>query len=142
MTYETKWKQTIIKSFRLSPALLSMVETECRVQRTQFSKFARDRDRRARPPEARRKTSCRIEESFRLVRSLSLASRYFQVMPWRRITVPMAVLWRGEGGQPHIAPTGDLAGVLQALVTTTITMHHRADILGIPHATSCVPQAR
>ena len=102
----------------------------------------RDRDRRARPPEARRKTSCRIEESFRLVRSLSLASRYFQVMPWRRITVPMAVLWRGEGGQPHIAPTGDLAGVLQALVTTTITMHHRADILGIPHATSCVPQAR
>jgi hypothetical protein len=38
---ETKWKQTIIKSFRLSPALLDMVETECRVQRTQFSKFVR-----------------------------------------------------------------------------------------------------
>jgi hypothetical protein len=41
LTYENKWKQTIIKSFRLSPALLAMVETECRVQRTRFSKFVR-----------------------------------------------------------------------------------------------------
>ena len=41
LTYEAKWKQTIIKSFRLSPALLDMIDTECRVQRTHFSKFVR-----------------------------------------------------------------------------------------------------
>jgi hypothetical protein len=67
-------------------------------------------------------------------------------MPRRRgevasIAVRMVVRWRGEVGRPHIAPTGDLAGVLKALVTTTITTHHRADILGIHHATSCAPDA-
>jgi hypothetical protein len=87
-----------------------------------------------------KETLCRIEESFPFVRSLPLASQLFQLMPRRRgevayIAVPMVVRWRGEGGRPHIAPTGDLAGVLQALVITTITMHHRADIIGIPHAT-------
>ena len=38
---ETKWKQTILKSFRLSPALLDMIETECRVRGTQFLEFMR-----------------------------------------------------------------------------------------------------
>jgi hypothetical protein len=41
LTYETKWKQTIIKSFRMSPALLNLVEAECRAKRTRFSKFVR-----------------------------------------------------------------------------------------------------
>jgi hypothetical protein len=41
LTYETKWKQTIIKSFRLSPALLASIEAECRVRGTQFSEFMR-----------------------------------------------------------------------------------------------------
>jgi hypothetical protein len=41
LSYKNKWKQTIIKSFRLSPALLDMIEAECRVKRTRFSKFVR-----------------------------------------------------------------------------------------------------
>src|SRR5215472_10735580 len=86
---------------------------------------------------------CPIEKSFPLVRSLAWASRLFQVIPRRRgkaaiITVPVAVQWLGEGGRPHIGPTGNLAGVLQAFVTTSITMHQHADIIGIPHATSFV----
>jgi hypothetical protein len=41
VTYETKWKQTEIKSFRLSPSLLEMIQSECRARRTDFSEFMR-----------------------------------------------------------------------------------------------------
>jgi hypothetical protein len=30
VSYETKWKQTEIKSFRPSPSLLAMIQSECR----------------------------------------------------------------------------------------------------------------
>ena len=38
---ETKWKHTLIKGFRISPALLAMVESECRARNTHFSEFIR-----------------------------------------------------------------------------------------------------
>jgi hypothetical protein len=31
---ETKWRHTLIKGFRISPALLAMVESECQSRRT------------------------------------------------------------------------------------------------------------
>jgi hypothetical protein len=41
VTYESKWKQTEIKSFRLSPSLLEMIQSECRARRIDFSEFMR-----------------------------------------------------------------------------------------------------
>jgi hypothetical protein len=41
LSYETKWKKTEIKSFRLSPSLLEMVQSECQSRRTHFSDFVR-----------------------------------------------------------------------------------------------------
>ena len=36
---ELKWKNTLIKGFRISPALFAMVESECRARQTHFSEF-------------------------------------------------------------------------------------------------------
>jgi hypothetical protein len=38
---ESKWKNTLIKGFRVSPALLAMVESECQARNTHFSEFIR-----------------------------------------------------------------------------------------------------
>jgi hypothetical protein len=38
---ESKWKNTLIKGFRISPSLLAMVESECRARNTHFSEFIR-----------------------------------------------------------------------------------------------------
>jgi hypothetical protein len=38
---ELKWKHTLIKGFRISPALLAMVESECLSRKTHFSEFIR-----------------------------------------------------------------------------------------------------
>jgi hypothetical protein len=38
---ENKWKHTLIKGVRISPSLLAMVESECRVRKMHFSEFIR-----------------------------------------------------------------------------------------------------
>jgi pimeloyl-ACP methyl ester carboxylesterase len=38
---ENKWKNTLIKGFRISPSLLAMVESECQARKTHFSEFIR-----------------------------------------------------------------------------------------------------
>jgi hypothetical protein len=41
MLNDPKWRHTVIKGFRISPALFEMVESECRSRRTHFSEFIR-----------------------------------------------------------------------------------------------------
>jgi hypothetical protein len=38
---DSKWKHSLIKGFRISPALLAMVESECQARKTHFSEFIR-----------------------------------------------------------------------------------------------------
>jgi hypothetical protein len=39
---DRKWLKDIIKSFRLSPAHLALVEEECRLRKVGFSEYVRD----------------------------------------------------------------------------------------------------
>jgi hypothetical protein len=38
---ESKWRHTLIKGFRISPALFKIVQSECQARRTNFSDFVR-----------------------------------------------------------------------------------------------------
>jgi hypothetical protein len=41
LSYETKWRNTIIKSVRISETLLAMIERDCERKQVNFSKFIR-----------------------------------------------------------------------------------------------------
>jgi hypothetical protein len=38
---DNRWKNVLMRSFRLSPTLLEMIQTECVVKKLSFSEFVR-----------------------------------------------------------------------------------------------------